>query len=158
MGWYDVVRARARLLGAALGPDRICGGDSGPLHGHSRAVPAGGVSEFRAACLVLRAAVLRGRVLPGHRQLPDVPHGQAPSRYAGRQPHRRAAPGWRPGHPGPSGAVFAQLLIVLAAALSYGLWMAALLRSLSPVPPPERQARQRMAERLRARGYDVSVS
>lgn len=57
-----------------------------------------------------------------------------------------------------SGAVFAQLFIVLAAALSYGLWIAALLRSLSPVLPPERQARQRMAERLRARGYDVSVS
>jgi hypothetical protein len=57
-----------------------------------------------------------------------------------------------------SGLVFAQLLIVLAAALSYGLWMAALLRSLSFVLPPERQARQRMTERLRARGYDVSVS
>jgi hypothetical protein len=37
-------------------------------------------------------------------------------------------------------------------------WFYGLLRSLSAVLPPERQARQRMAERLRARGYDVSVS
>lgn len=57
-----------------------------------------------------------------------------------------------------SGFVLAQLLIVLIAALSYGLWTAALVRSLSPVLPVERQARQRMAERLRARGYDNSVS
>jgi hypothetical protein len=57
-----------------------------------------------------------------------------------------------------SGFALAQLVIVLAAALSYGLWTAALLRSLSPLLPPERQARQRMADQLRARGYDVSVS
>jgi hypothetical protein len=57
-----------------------------------------------------------------------------------------------------SGSVLAQLFIVLVAALSYGLWAAATMRSLSPVLPTERQARQRLAERLRARGYDVAVS
>lgn len=47
-----------------------------------------------------------------------------------------------------SGLVLAQLMIVLIAALSYGLWLAALVRSLSPMLPAEREARQRMAERL----------
>jgi hypothetical protein len=57
-----------------------------------------------------------------------------------------------------SGVVVAQLLIVLIAALTYGLWAAALVRSLSPSFPVERQARQRMTEVLRARGYHRSVS
>src|ERR1035438_5283888 len=85
MGWYDVVRARARLLGAALGPDRICGGDSGPLHGHSRAVPAGGVSEFRAACLVLRAAALACFVF--------IVGCPAPADRPGPRPRYRPGPG-----------------------------------------------------------------
>jgi phosphoglycerol transferase MdoB-like AlkP superfamily enzyme len=57
-----------------------------------------------------------------------------------------------------SGFVLGQLAIVLIAALTYGLWAAALVRSLSPSLPAEREARRRMAEVLRARGCDNSLS
>jgi hypothetical protein len=54
--------------------------------------------------------------------------------------------------------VLGQLLIVLIAALTYGLWAAALVRSLSPSLPAEREARRRMAKVLHTRRYDKSVS
>jgi hypothetical protein len=72
-------------------------------------------------------------------------------------PDRRSWRSGRSGRPGQVRLGARHLLIGLAAALTYGLWTAALLRSLSPVLPPERQARQRIAERLRGRGYDVPV-
>jgi hypothetical protein len=57
-----------------------------------------------------------------------------------------------------SGFVLGQLLIVLIAALTYGLWAAALVRSLSPSLPAEGEARRRLAEMLHARRYDDSIS
>jgi hypothetical protein len=56
------------------------------------------------------------------------------------------------------GFVLGQLAIVLIAALTYGLWMAALARSLSPALPAEREARRRLAKALHDRGYDKSIS
>lgn len=57
-----------------------------------------------------------------------------------------------------SGFVLAQLVIVLIAALTYGLWAAALVRSLSPSLPAEREARRRLAKVLHTRGYDNCIS
>jgi hypothetical protein len=56
-----------------------------------------------------------------------------------------------------SGFVLGQLAIVLIAALTYGLWAAALARSLSPSLPAEAEARRRLAKTLHARGYDNSI-
>lgn len=57
-----------------------------------------------------------------------------------------------------SGFVVGQLAIVLVAALTYGLWAAALARSLSPALPAESEARRRLAKALHNRGYDKSIS
>jgi hypothetical protein len=57
-----------------------------------------------------------------------------------------------------SGFVVGQLAIVVVAALTYGLWAAALARSLSPSLPAEQEARRRLAKVLHTRGYDDSIS
>jgi hypothetical protein len=57
-----------------------------------------------------------------------------------------------------SGFVLGQFLIVLIAALTYGLWAAALVRSLSPSLPAEGKAGQRLTGVLDARGYDKPIS
>jgi hypothetical protein len=57
-----------------------------------------------------------------------------------------------------SGFVLGQVLIVLIAALTYGLWAAALVRTLSPSLPAEREARRRLAKALHTRRYDNSIS
>jgi transposase len=54
-----------------------------------------------------------------------------------------------------AGSTLAQGLIVLIAFLSLGVLLAAALRSLTPALPLEREARQKMADQLRARGYDI---
>ena len=57
-----------------------------------------------------------------------------------------------------SGFVLGQLAIVLIAALTYGLWVAALVRSLSPSLPAEAESRRRLAKVLHTRGCDESIS
>lgn len=55
-----------------------------------------------------------------------------------------------------AGSALAGCFIVAAAALGLGIWVAFLLRSLTPVLPTERQARQKLAEQLRSRGYEIA--
>jgi hypothetical protein len=151
----------ADIRQSPLGPDRICGSDSGPLHAILVLFLQGVYRSsgrhawfYGLLCFEVVFSLITGSYLM-YRMVKHPAPTTTASLTAGR---RRAGGAGGLGILARSGAVFAQLFIVLAAALSYGLWMAALLRSLSAVLPPERQARQRMAERLRARGYDVSVS
>lgn len=54
-----------------------------------------------------------------------------------------------------AGSALAGALVVLVAALTVGVLLGVLMRSFTPVLPTERQARQKLAEQLRARGYDI---